>query len=110
MKHKKAIAPSFLNKIETPTKAFTLPKLDLPLLENDENDYLQQGGRSQALQCFSSFLQERGKHYSYNMSSPLTAFSSCSRLSPHITFGTVSLREIVQKNTKTRNRSLIRNA
>ena len=100
MARKKAIAPSFLNKIETPTQAFTLPKLDLPLLENDENEYLQQGGRSQALQCFSSFLQERGKHYSYNMSSPLTAFSSCSRLSPHITFGTVSLREIVQKNRK----------
>ena len=31
------------------------------------------------------------------MSSPLTAYDSCSRLSPHIAFGTISMREIVKK-------------
>ena len=35
------------------------------------------------------------------MSSPLSSENSCSRLSPHITFGTISIRDIVsQLNTK----------
>jgi len=100
MAREKSIAPPLLNKIESLDITFTLPELDLDLLEDDENDILQKGGRSQGLQCFSSFILDRGKQYSYGMSSPLTAFSSCSRLSPHITFGTLSLREIVQKLRK----------
>jgi deoxyribodipyrimidine photo-lyase len=100
MAREKSIAPALLTKIESLDITFTLPELGLELLENDENDILQKGGRSQGLQCFSSFILERGKQYSYHMSSPLTAFNSCSRLSPHITFGTLSLREIVQKLRK----------
>ena len=33
------------------------------------------------------------------MSSPLTAIDSCSRLSPHIAFGTISVKEIYQATT-----------
>ena len=54
------------------------------------------GGRSEALRLLHSFLKERGEHYSQAMSSPVTAFDSCSRLSPHLAFGTVSLREVFQ--------------
>jgi deoxyribodipyrimidine photo-lyase len=100
MVRKKSVAPTFLTKIESLTASFELPVLDLPLLERDEDQHLQSGGRSHGVDCFKSFLNERGKQYSYNMSSPLTAFRSCSRLSPHITFGTLSLREIVQKLRK----------
>jgi deoxyribodipyrimidine photo-lyase len=100
MAREKSIAPSALTKIESIDIEFTLPELDLMSLEEDENEHLQNGGRSQALYFFSSFIKERGKQYSYRMSSPLTAFTSCSRLSPHIAFGTLSLREIVQKLRK----------
>ena len=100
MARQKAIAPKSLSKIESIDTNFTLPSLDLVMLEEDENNHIQIGGRSQALYCFNSFINERGKQYSFGMSSPLTAFTSCSRLSPHITFGTISLREIVQKNRK----------
>jgi deoxyribodipyrimidine photo-lyase len=100
MAREKSIAPTALTKIESLDIAFTLPALDLELLEDDENENLQKGGRSQALLCFISFIRERGRQYSFGMSSPLTAFHSCSRLSPHITFGTLSLREIVQKLRK----------
>ena len=31
------------------------------------------------------------------MSSPITAEYSCSRLSPHITFGTISIKSIISK-------------
>jgi deoxyribodipyrimidine photo-lyase len=56
----------------------------------------QRGGRREGLALLDSFLGERGSHYHRELSSPLTAFRSCSRLSPHLAWGTVSLREVVQ--------------
>lgn len=55
----------------------------------------QQGGRENGLKVLNSFLTERGEPYSKAMSSPLTAWSHCSRLSPYITFGCLSMREIL---------------
>jgi deoxyribodipyrimidine photo-lyase len=115
MVREKSVAPTSLAKIESlntysdraeldltvlDLSVLNLPGLNLTVLESDENNHLQVGGRSLALDCFKSFLNKRGKHYTFDMSSPLTAFRSCSRLSPHITFGTLSLREIVQKLRK----------
>ena len=57
----------------------------------------QKGGRKEGLLLLNSFLNERGRDYSKEMSSPLTAYDSCSRLSAHIAFGTISMREIVKK-------------
>ena len=56
----------------------------------------QRGGRSHGVALLDSFLQQRGRRYAKELSSPLTAFESCSRLSSHLTFGTLSMREIVQ--------------
>ncbi len=61
----------------------------------------QVGGRAQGLKTLNSFLHERGEFYQSEMSSPNTAWSSCSRLSPHLAWGTVSMREI---NHATRDR------
>ncbi|MCH8543824.1 MAG: DNA photolyase family protein [Alcanivorax sp.] len=55
----------------------------------------QPGGRRQALALLDSFLQERGASYRYAMSSPATATLACSRLSPHLAHGTVSVREVL---------------
>jgi deoxyribodipyrimidine photo-lyase len=56
----------------------------------------QQGGRQAGLHLLSTFLTDRGRHYRSAMSNPLSSATSCSRLSPHIAFGTVSMREITQ--------------
>jgi len=56
----------------------------------------QRGGRSQGLAVLESFLLDRCRHYRGGISSPLSAPSACSRLSPHLSFGTLSLREVVQ--------------
>jgi deoxyribodipyrimidine photo-lyase len=56
----------------------------------------QPGGRRAGLALLESFLSDRGRAYHRELSSPLTAFRSCSRLSPHLAWGTVSLREVVQ--------------
>jgi len=56
----------------------------------------QPGGRAEGLKTLRSFLNQRGRDYRYQMSSPVTAFAACSRLSPHLTWGTVSMREVAQ--------------
>ncbi len=60
----------------------------------------QPGGRRQGLAVLESFLSERGARYHRELSSPLTAFESCSRLSAHLAWGTLSLREVVQASRR----------
>jgi deoxyribodipyrimidine photo-lyase len=55
----------------------------------------QRGGRQAGLDLLDSFLAERGRGYVKGLSSPLTAAFCCSRLSAHLAFGTLSLREVV---------------
>jgi deoxyribodipyrimidine photo-lyase len=58
----------------------------------------QRGGRSRAVERLDSFLSTRGEAYHAKMSSPVTAYDACSRLSPHLAYGTLSMREVVQAN------------
>ena len=62
----------------------------------------QIGGRRQGLALVESFLQARGASYHRELSSPLTAFDSCSRLSAHLSWGTLSMREVVQQSRRFR--------
>ena len=57
----------------------------------------QYGGRSTALKYLQSFLDERHKNYMFNISKPAKSRISCSRLSPYIAWGNLSIREIFQK-------------
>jgi deoxyribodipyrimidine photo-lyase len=52
--------------------------------------------RAAALALLDTFLHQRGEHYTRQMSSPLTAPSACSRLSAHLAYGTISMREVTQ--------------
>jgi deoxyribodipyrimidine photo-lyase len=56
----------------------------------------QPGGREAGLKLLHGFLYARGATYRRDMSSPLTGADSCSRLSPHLAFGTISMREAAQ--------------
>lgn len=56
----------------------------------------QQGGRTGAEGLLTSFLFERGEPYRRAMASPLEGADACSRLSPHLAYGTVSMREVAQ--------------
>ena len=57
----------------------------------------QRGGRAAGLGLLSSFLDRRGANYHREMSSPISAEGSCSRLSLHLASGTLGLREVVQR-------------
>ena len=59
-----------------------------------DDKLIQEGGRKNALKLLNSFLEDRSDNYQKEMSSPITGEKSCSRLSPYITYGNISLREI----------------
>lgn len=56
----------------------------------------QLGGRRQAITTLHDFLFDGCARYRGGISSPLSAVSACSRLSPYLSWGCLSLREIVQ--------------
>ncbi|MDJ0948842.1 MAG: deoxyribodipyrimidine photo-lyase [Alphaproteobacteria bacterium] len=74
----------------------TIPDADALRLPDDPCPGRQPGGRSQARALLASFLEQRGAAYHKEMSSPLTAAESCSRLSVHLAAGSLSMREAAQ--------------
>ena len=57
----------------------------------------QRGGRKQALETLHNFLNARRIGYRGGISSPLSAPNACSRLSAYLSFGCISMREVVQQ-------------
>lgn len=60
----------------------------------------QRGGEAAALETLASFLDGRGEDYTRAMSSPASAAEACSRLSPHLAYGTMSLKRTVQASRR----------
>ncbi len=85
--------------------AFSLVQPDLPTLASlgltPHGKTLQAAGEKAAQQTLQSFLQSRGHNYRKAISSPLTAEDGCSRLSPHLAFGTLSMRTVHQATEAT---------
>ena len=57
----------------------------------------QRGGRVRALNWMASFFEERIAHYSDFISKPEMARFGCSRLSPYLAWGNLSIREVYQR-------------
>lgn len=72
-----------------------LPSLPVEGLVPEPGVTLQAGGRDQGEATLNDFLDRRGRAYQGGMSSPLSAWDACSRLSPHLAWGSLSLREVV---------------
>ena len=70
----------------------TLASLGLP----EHGKTLQPPGEAAARHTLHGFLQQRGRDYRRALSSPITAEDGCSRLSPHLAFGTLSMRRVHQ--------------
>ena len=68
-------------------------------------------GEKAALNVLYSFLDERGRTYRKDMSSPKTGWDACSRLSPYLAAGCITIRQILhhtrrkQKKVKVNPRS-----
>jgi deoxyribodipyrimidine photo-lyase len=59
-----------------------------------------EAGESAARATVKSFLDTRHIGYEKRLSSPISAQDGCSRLSPHLTFGTISLREVIARTRR----------
>ena len=71
-------------------------------LAPDRCDGRQRGGRKAGLETLHSFLSERAPPYRKAMSSPLAGARHCSRLSPYLAWGALSMREVHQANERRR--------
>lgn len=89
-------APHTLQFQVSPWPAQPVPNATELGLEAFDPPERQRGGRSAALAVLDDFLHDRSRYYRGGISSPLSAPSACSRLSPYLSFGCVSLREVVQ--------------
>ncbi|MEM6708692.1 MAG: deoxyribodipyrimidine photo-lyase, partial [Pseudomonadota bacterium] len=93
----------------TPVKAALplgrLPARDSLGLASDACPERQRGGREAGLDRLYSFLEHRGTDYRSAMASPLAGAEACSRISPFLAFGCLSLREVTQ-HTWNRQREL----
>ena len=56
---------------------------------------VQNGGTRAARDTLGSFLTVRGRAYATGLSAPARARHACSRLSPYLAFGVLSVREVV---------------
>jgi deoxyribodipyrimidine photo-lyase len=98
-----------------PTPATLLPSRSIdpgpmpdwpdPALPADPCPGRQQGGRRAGLANLESFLEYRGRPYRAAMANPLDGETACSRLSSHLAYGTLSMREVATA-TRTRKASL----
>ncbi|CZF79842.1 Cryptochrome-like protein cry2 [Grimontia celer] len=57
---------------------------------------MQTGGATLAWQTLNSFYESRGKDYAYKISKPAESRNHCSRLSPYLAWGNISVREVYQ--------------
>ncbi len=64
----------------------------------------QRGGLRHAARLLDSFLHTRGIDYRHAMSSPLSAAGACSRLSPYLTYGQLSIRQVLDALGEVRRR------
>ena len=60
------------------------------------NKNFQQGGENLAWRYLDSFVKERHVNYSKFISKPALSRKGCSRLSPYLTYGNISMRAVYQ--------------
>lgn len=70
------------------------PTLPEEITSRDKN--FQPGGETNAWKYLESFLKERHVNYSSHISKPSLSRKGCSRLSPYLTYGNISMRMVYQ--------------
>ncbi len=75
-------------------------EIDLSIEITTRNKNFQEGGESIAIKYLSGFLKERHINYSKHISKPNLSRKSCSRLSPYLAYGNISMRSVYQSTLK----------
>lgn len=92
--------PEQLLSIEEIEKLETYFEL-MDLTTNAQSPF-QKGGTTMALRYAKTFFEERHKNYMFHISKPELARKSCSRLSPYLAWGNLSVRQIFQEAQETK--------
>lgn len=69
---------------------------DIPKRFKAGHEDFQTGGETKAWVLLESFVKDRCANYNASISAPGPARNDCSRLSPYLTWGNLSIRQIVQ--------------
>ncbi len=85
--------PKTLKLINHNFKSNLLRDDNIVFKQNDKFSY-QKGGRQNALKLIKTFLNNNMDNYLKFISGPVLSDKFCSRLSPHLTHGTVSVKEV----------------
>ncbi|MDP3927407.1 MAG: FAD-binding domain-containing protein [Bacteroidota bacterium] len=66
----------------------------------ERNNLFQQGGENTAWRYLMGFLKERHVNYSKHISKPFWSRTGCSRISPYLSYGNLSMRMVYQETIK----------
>jgi deoxyribodipyrimidine photo-lyase len=91
---------TFLSVLDIDTEE--IPSKDHPMFGAPMPGIVQKGGRRAAIETLKTFLNDRGRDYLYRLSAPGLSEKNCSRLSSHLTWGTLSVREVIKATQKRR--------
>mgnify|MGYP005846432765 FL=1 len=69
---------------------------NLPVEVITDHHLFQVGGVDEAQRCLHNFVHQRAANYNHHISKPEKSRTGCSRLSPYITWGNLSLRQVYQ--------------
>ena len=109
--HKKIIVNSFKRQSNLELRNdFKIPEDFLKILIKQNNNY-QPGGETYGLKYLKSFSNNRFKNYIFDISKPEKSRTSCSRLSPYISWGNLNIRIVYQylnSSKKNKNKKEIR--
>jgi deoxyribodipyrimidine photo-lyase len=75
----------------------TIKGPELPKQITTHHSSFQKGGETFAWKYLHSFLQERHQNYSLHISKPLLSRKGCSRISPYLSYGNISMRMVFQQ-------------
>lgn len=73
-----------------------LESTSIPEAWKSPHPHMQKGGEVTAMKYFHSFFEERVKNYNRNISKPELSRKGCSRLSPYLAWGNLSIRQVYQ--------------
>lgn len=86
----------FLGTVKIPEALAESINTDIPERFKQPDDCFQPGGEECARELLESFVHERCAVYNSSISAPGPARTGCSRLSPHFTWGNLSIKQAVQ--------------
>lgn len=87
-------APKYINDISQGALSLNIPEFVPPKTWLISDSAFQYGGESAAHRCLNSFTSTRGKLYYCQISSPSASRKSCSRISPYLAWGNISLAQV----------------